>query len=77
MKLSTKEVMVLAYILLGYNDKEIADKMNLSYYTVRTYIDRATLKLSARNKTNAAFKYLTEKNPKEFMQVLLSLKEVL
>ena len=51
--------------------------MNLSYYTVRTYIDRATLKLAARNKINAAFKCLIEIAPEEFMQILRDSKEVL
>ncbi len=77
MKLSSQEIMVLVYIALGYSDREVADKMNLSYYTVRTYIDRATLKLAARNKINAAFKCLIEIAPEEFMQILRDSKEVL
>lgn len=77
MKLSSQETMVLVYIALGYNDKEIAAKMKLSYYTVRTYIDRATLKLAARNKINAAFKCLIQIAPDEFMRYLHDSKEVL
>ena len=68
--------MVLVYIAEGYNDKEVAKKMNLSYYTVRTYIDRATLKLAAKSKTNAAFKCYINYN-KEFMQAFRKIKEVL
>ena len=75
MKLSSQEIMVLVFIAEGYNDKEVAEIMKLSYYTVRTYIDRATLKLAARNKTNAAFKCLNYH--KEFMQVKRKIKEVL
>jgi len=77
MKLSSQEIMVLVYIALGYDDKEVAEKMKLSYYTVRTYIDRATLKLAARNKINAVFKCMLQANPKEFMQILHDSKEVL
>lgn len=77
MNLSPQEIMVLVYIALGYDDKEVAEKMNLSYYTVRTYIDRVTLKLAARNKTHAVIKCLIKTNPKEFMQFLRKSKEVL
>lgn len=76
MKLSSQEIMVLVFIAEGYNDKEVAEIMKLSYYTVRTYIDRATLKLAARNKTNAAFKCFVNYH-KEFMQVKRKIKEVL
>ena len=57
MSLSPKEVEVLSLVALGYSDKEISVKLKISYGTVRNHIDKAVLKLNARNRTNAALIY--------------------
>ena len=63
MALSPKEVKVLTLAALGYCDKEIGNKLNISYGTVRNHMDRIVLKLNARNRTHAAIIYkLNNKN---------------
>ena len=57
MALSSRELEVLSLVALGYSDKEIAIKLKISYGTVRNHIDKAILKLNARNRTNAALIY--------------------
>ncbi len=63
MTLSQKEFEVLTLIACGYSDKETANKLHLSVRTVQTYMIRVCLKLKARNRVNAAIKYL-KRNPK-------------
>ena len=63
MVLSPKELKVLSLSALGYSDKEIALKLKIKYGTVRCHIDKAVLKLNARNKSNAILIYkLLNKN---------------
>lgn len=63
MALSPKEVEVITLTALGYSDKEIGVKLNIAYGTVRNHIDRAVLKLGARNRTHAVMIYkLLNKN---------------
>ncbi len=52
-KLTTRELQVLELIALGHSDGEIAQKIQISYCTVRSHIDRAVGKLQAQNRTNA------------------------
>ena len=59
MELSPKELDVLALVALGYSDKEICNKLNIKYGTVRTHIDRIILKLCARNRGHAVLTYIT------------------
>jgi len=77
MKLTPQEKMTLYYIILGYSDKEIAQKMNIKYCTVRTYLDRGVLKMAARNKIHAAFKYILTLSPEVYLQTIRELEEVL
>lgn len=63
MALSPQEVKVLTLVALGYSDKEIGMKLNISYGTVRNHIDKVVLKLHARNRANAVLIYkLLNKN---------------
>ena len=57
MTLSPKEVKILTFVALGYSDKEIGQKLKISYGTVRTYVDRVILKLRAQNRTHAVIIY--------------------
>lgn len=77
MNLTPQEKMILHYIILGYSDKEIAQKMNIKYCTVRTYLGRGILKLSARNKIHAAFKYVLTLAPDVYLQTIKEMQEVL
>ena len=77
MSITPQERITLLYIVLGYSDKEIARKMKISYSTLRTYIDRGTLKMNARNKIHAAFKYLLTLAPDVYHKTLQEMEEVL
>ncbi len=48
-KLSPREKEVIILKMSGLCDKEIAGKLNISYGTVRSHIDRAKLKLKCTN----------------------------
>ena len=54
MKLTPKETDVITLVAAGYSDKEIGFQLNISYGTVRDYIDKIILKTQARNRTHAA-----------------------
>ena len=77
MNLTPQEQIVLSYLLVGLSDKEIGQKMKIKYPTVRTYVDRCIIKLNARNRTHAAFKYLVMLSPELYLQTLKELQEVL
>ncbi len=62
MELSPKELQVLTLVALGYSDKEVCVQLKLGYGTVRTYLDRIILKLSAKNRTHAVVRYM-QRNP--------------
>lgn len=57
MKLTPKETDVITLVASGYSDKEICVKMEISYSTVRDYVDKIVLKMQARNRTHAAILY--------------------
>jgi len=56
--LSPREQEVLEYLSRGYLYKEIADRMNIGFETVHTYIRRIYEKLHVRSRTEAVAKYL-------------------
>lgn len=62
MKLSPKELRVLTLVALGYSDKMISSELKIAYATVRGHVDKAVLKLNARNRTHAAIIYMSQ-NP--------------
>lgn len=62
MKLTPKETEVITLVASGFSDKEIGLKLNISYGTVRDYIDKIVLKTQARNRTHVAMLYAKE-NP--------------
>lgn len=47
--LSKREKQVLTYLSKGYSTREIAEMMNLSPFTIKTYRTRLTRKLHAKN----------------------------
>lgn len=58
MKLSPREIQILEFLSYGYVDKEIAQKLDISYRTVQTHISRIVMKLNARNRTAAVADYI-------------------
>lgn len=55
--LTDREMDILTLKLDGLCDKEIAEKLAISYSTVRTHIDRARLKLGCSNTLQLLVKY--------------------
>ncbi|MEO1784341.1 response regulator transcription factor [Thermodesulfobium sp. 4217-1] len=51
-KLSTRESQVLRYTALGYGNKEMANKLNLSVKTIETYKLRISEKINAQKKSD-------------------------
>ncbi len=58
MILSKREIEVLELLSYGFEDKEIATKLQISTRTVQTYVTRLLLKLNARNRTNAVATFI-------------------
>ena len=56
-KLSAREREVLDMLAGGFIYKEVADKMNITVETVRTYVKRICVKLHVRSKVEAIIKY--------------------
>jgi DNA-binding NarL/FixJ family response regulator len=55
--LSTREAEVLKFLSRGFSNKEIADKIELSIETVRTYLKSIYKKLHVRSRTEAVLRY--------------------
>ncbi len=71
MKLTPKETDVITLVASGFSDKEIGLKLNISYGTVRDYIDKIVLKMHARNRTHAAMLYA-----KQNLEWLVTIQEI-
>lgn len=56
-KLTPREKDVLRLLASGYIYKEVADQLDISMETVRTYVKRICLKLHVRSKVEAIIKY--------------------
>lgn len=57
-KLTHREEDILILLTQGYANKEIADRLNVSFDTVRTHLCHIYEKLHVRSRTEAATKYL-------------------
>jgi DNA-binding NarL/FixJ family response regulator len=62
-QLSEREAEVLALLAQGYANKEIADKLNVTYDTVRAHLKHTYEKLHVRSRTEAVAKYLQSGSP--------------
>jgi DNA-binding NarL/FixJ family response regulator len=60
-ELSVREKEILNLVALGFANKEIGGKLNISYLTVRVHLRRIYEKLHVRSRTEALLKYLQEK----------------
>jgi DNA-binding NarL/FixJ family response regulator len=58
MKLTEREAEILDYLVKGYANKEIADKLAVSVPTVRSHLRNIYEKLHVRSRTEAVVKYL-------------------
>ena len=56
-QLSTREAEVLKFLSRGFSNKEIADQIELSVETVRTYLKSIYKKLHVRSRTEAVLRY--------------------
>jgi DNA-binding NarL/FixJ family response regulator len=56
--LSKRELEILNYLAEGCHNKEIAQKLGISYETVRTHLSRIYEKLHVNSRTEAVLKYL-------------------
>jgi len=56
-KLTPREKDVLKLLASGYIYKEVADQLDISLETVRTYVKRICIKLHVRSKVEAILKY--------------------
>lgn len=61
--LSPREQEVLDYLAQGYLYKEIADRIGISYATIRTHIERIYHKLHVRSRAQAVARYLGHDTP--------------
>ncbi len=62
--LTHREYEILALLSEGLSNKEIADRVNISYDTVRAHLRHIYEKLHVRGRTAAVKKYLAPSNPK-------------
>ncbi len=62
-QLSPREQEILQLLAQGYANKEIADRLNLSFDTVRTRLKRIYEKLHVHSRAGAAAKYLQTRGP--------------
>jgi len=60
--LSPRELEILQLVAQGYANKEVADRLNLSFDTVRTRLKRIYEKLHVRSRAGATSKYLQNVN---------------
>ena len=60
MVLTRREEEILKYALLGFSDKEIANKLFISVRTVNTHMTRIFLKNGTKNRAGAVALYLRE-----------------
>jgi len=58
-KLTAREQEILDLLARGYVAKEIADRLSLSYDTVRYHLKHIYDKLHVRSRTEAVIKYLS------------------
>ncbi|HEY3860581.1 MAG TPA: response regulator transcription factor [Verrucomicrobiae bacterium] len=61
LRLSPREEELLEYLAKGYSNKEIADQIQLSLETVRSYLKHIYEKMHVRSRTEAAVRYLNSK----------------
>jgi DNA-binding NarL/FixJ family response regulator len=61
-ELSTRESEILQLLSQGFANKEIADKLNISYQTVKVHVKHIYEKLHVRSRSEALMKFVSDKN---------------
>jgi DNA-binding NarL/FixJ family response regulator len=61
--LSTREREILEMLSRGYVNKEIADKLSISYQTVKVHMKHIYEKLHVRSRTEALIKFMADRGP--------------
>ena len=61
-KLSLREEEILRQLSKGYSSKEIADRLAISYHTVKVHLKHIYEKLHVRSRTEALIKFREENN---------------
>ena len=64
MKLTKREREILELLSLGFADKEIAKKLNISPRTVQVHVNRLKIKTDARNRIAIVALYLKKSDLK-------------
>ncbi len=59
--LTIRETEVMEYVISGLQNKQIASKMGLSEHTVKLHMHHIITKLSAKNRTEAAMRFVSMK----------------
>lgn len=67
LNLSQRETEVLEQLSEGLANKEIADRLGISFETVRVYLKKIFEKLHVRSRTEAAMKFRDSKDPGTWM----------
>ncbi len=62
-ELSLREQQILELISLGYSNKMIADKLQISIDTVSSHLKHVFVKLHVKSRTEAAVRYMASKGP--------------
>ena len=60
-KLTKTEIQILKLVAVGYENKEIADKLFLSSHSVKAYVALLLKKLNAVNRTHITYKTLCQR----------------
>ena len=61
-KLSLREEEILRNLSKGYSSKEIADRLDISYHTVKVHLKHIYEKLHVRSRTEALIRFRDEKS---------------
>lgn len=54
--LTSRELLVVYLLAKGHADKDIAEKMNITVHTVRSYVHNILKKMDAKNRVNVVYK---------------------
>lgn len=69
MPLTTRESELLHHVSMGLRNTEIAERMNISTYTVRNHLSNIFLKLGARSRTHAVALMIGRTQPTPLAEV--------
>lgn len=61
-KLTAREAEVLSLISCGHSNKQIAQMLFISLYTVKNHVCSIIKKLKVKNRTDSVIYFLTQKN---------------